>query len=115
MEVVFFTEANYNGKINRDNPNMRTDLAWICSLGADHCNINSTPKKLYNLGIVIIPKKNPNINLNKLQQFCHKIAIMQEGPNWYWQDYDLNEQINYFNTIQEADFMFVHNSIDKEY
>ena len=40
---------------------------------------------------------------------------MQEGPNWYWQDYPLQQQIWYFNTIQEADFMFVHNESDKKY
>ena len=40
---------------------------------------------------------------------------MQEGPNWYWQDYPLEQQIWYFNTIQEADFMFVHNESDKKY
>ena len=40
---------------------------------------------------------------------------MQEGPNWFWQDYPLNQQIWYFNTIQEADFMFVHNESDKKY
>ena len=40
---------------------------------------------------------------------------MQEGPNWYWQDYPLQQQIWYFNTIQEADFMFVHNMSDKKY
>ena len=40
---------------------------------------------------------------------------MQEGPNWYWQDYPLEQQIWYFNTIQEADVMFVHNKSDKKY
>ena len=40
---------------------------------------------------------------------------MQEGPNWYWQDYPLNQQVWYYNTIQQADFMFVHNYADKKY
>ena len=40
MEIAFFTEGQYQGKVTRNNPNMRTDLAWICSLKADHWNIN---------------------------------------------------------------------------
>ena len=115
MEIAFFTEGNYQGKISRDNLNMRTDLAWICSLEADHWNINQSPNQQYDLGIVIIPKKDPQFDLNKIKQYCSKIAVMQEGPNWYWQDYPLQQQIWYFNTIQEADFMFVHNESDKKY
>tara|TARA_R110002153_G_scaffold23679_1_gene76334 strand:+ start:537 stop:1430 length:894 start_codon:yes stop_codon:yes gene_type:complete len=115
MEVAFFTEGNYQGKVSRDNLNMRTDLAWICSLEADHWNINQSPNQHYDLGIVIIPKNNPQFDLNKLKQYCSEIAVMQEGPNWYWQDYPLQQQIWYFNTIQEADFMFVHNKSDKKY
>ena len=115
MEIAFFTEGNYQGKVSRDNLNMRTDLAWICSLEADHWNINQSPNQHYDLGIVIIPKNNPQFNLNKLKQCCSEIAVMQEGPNWYWQDYPLQQQIWYFNTIQEADFMFVHNKSDKKY
>ena len=115
MEIAFFTEGKYQGKVSRDNDNMRTDLAWICSLKADHWNINSIPNKKYDLGIIIIPKKNPQFDINKLKQYCDKISVMQEGPNWYWQDYPLQQQIWYFNTIQEADFMFVHNMSDKKY
>ena len=46
-----------------------------------------------------------------------KVAIdaLPDGPNWYWQDYPLQQQIWYYNTIQEADFMFVHNKSDKKY
>jgi len=115
MKVAFFTEGQYQGKVTRNNPDMRTDLAWICSLEADHWNINQQPNQQYDLGIVIIPKKNPQFDLNKIKQYCNKVAVMQEGPNWYWQDYPLQQQIWYFNTIQEADFMFVHNESDKRY
>ena len=115
MKIAFFTEGQWHGKIPRNHPNMRTDLAWMCSLKADHWGINQQPNQQYDLGIVIIPKKNPQFDLNTLKQYCNKIAVMQEGPNWYWQDYPLNQQIWYFNTIQEADFMFVHNESDKKY
>ena len=115
MKIAFFTEGNYQGKVPRNHPNMRTELAWMCVLNADHWNINQQPNQQYDLGIVIIPKNNPNFNINKLKQYCNKIAVMQEGPNWYWQDYPLEQQIWYFNTIQEADVMFVHNKSDKKY
>lgn len=115
MKTAFFTEGQYQGKVDRNNHNMRTDLAWICSLKADHWNVNQPPNQRYDLGIVIIPKKNPQFDLNKIKQHCSQLAVMQEGPNWYWQDYPLDQQIWYYNTIQEADFMFVHNHADKKY
>ena len=115
MKVAFFTEGQYQGKVPRNHPNMRTDLAWICALEAEHWNINQSPNKHYDIGIVIIPKKNPQFDINVLKKYCDKIIVMQEGPNWYWQDYPLEQQIWYFNTIQEADFMFVHNKSDQKY
>ena len=115
MKIAFFTEGQYQGKVSRNHPNMRTDLAWICSLKADHWNINQLPNQQYDLGIVIIPKKNPQFDLSKIKQYCNEVAVMQEGPNWYWQDYPLQQQIWYYNTIQESDFMFIHNESDQKY
>jgi len=36
MNIAFFSEAGYIGKVPRDNPNMRTDQAWVCALDAIH-------------------------------------------------------------------------------
>ena len=36
MKIAFFTETGYEGKFPRNNPNMRTDAAWICALNATH-------------------------------------------------------------------------------
>ena len=115
MKIAFFTEGGYQGKVPKNHPNMRTELAWMCALNADHWNINQPPNQQYDLGVIIIPKKNPQFDINQLKQYCNKIAVMQEGPNWYWQDYPLAQQIWYFNTIQEADLMLVHNEADKKY
>jgi len=115
MNIAFFCEGNIIGKISRNYPDMRTDLAWICALEADRIPLNQVPNKKYDLGIVIIPKQNPQFSLKNLKSYCEKIAVMQEGPNWYWQDYPLDQQIWYYNTIQEADFMFVHNYADQKY
>ena len=40
---------------------------------------------------------------------------MQEGPHWYFQDYPLDQQIWFYNTLQEMDFLFVHNHSDAIY
>ena len=114
-KIAFFTEAGFKGKIDRNYNNMRTEYAWYVALNSDHYNINQQPDQHYDLGIVIIPKKNPQFDLNKIKQYCNKVAVMQEGPNWYWQDYPLEQQIWYYNTIQEAYLMYVHNESDKKY
>ena len=115
MRVAFFTEMGFNGKVPRTHDNMRTEFAWMVALDADHYNIKQIPTEKYDLGIVIIPKKNPDLNLDDLKLSCDKVAVMQEGPNWYWQDYDLAKQIWYFNTLTSADIIFTHNEVDKTY
>jgi len=115
MKIAFFTEMEFNGKISRTHDNMRVEFAWMCALNADHYNIRQIPIDKYDLGIVIIPKKNPNFNIDDLKLSCLKVAVMQEGPNWYWQDYDLSKQIWYFNTLTSADIIFTHNKSDQKY
>jgi len=115
MEIAFFTEMGFNGKVPRTHENMRTEFAWMVALAADHYNVNQTPDKKYHLGITIIPKKNPQFNLDNLRKYCDKVAVMQEGPHWYFQDYTVDKQIEYFNTLTEADIIFVHNESDKLY
>ena len=117
MKIAFFTEMGFTGKIPRTHDNMRTEFAWMVALDADHYNINSIPNQQYDLGIIIIPKKNPinSLHIDKLKSVCDKIAVMQEGPHWYFQDYDLSQQIGYYNTLVEADIIFTHNHSDKKY
>jgi|TARA_B100001094_G_scaffold274509_1_gene281549 hypothetical protein len=122
MNIGFFTEGNYQGKIPRSNPNMRSDVSWICSLDATHHPINSLhtlSADSYDVGVVIIPKtKNYLINypfIKNLRRVCKKIAIMQESTYWYWQDNEIEEQIWYFNTILEFDLILCHNDVDLKY
>jgi len=115
MNIAFFTEMGFEGKIPRNHPNMRTEFAWMCALNADHYNYKSILNKQYDLGIIIIPKKNPNFDINTLKNCCNKIAVMQEGPHWYFQDYSLDKQIWYYNTLTSADIIFTHNKLDKKY
>ena len=116
MKIAFFTEMGFQGKIPRNHPNMRTEFAWMCALNADHYNIQQIPTDQYDLGIVIIPKKIPaSFDITDIKLCCTKVAVMQEGPNWYWQDYTLDRQIWYFNTLTNADIIFTHNEADRKY
>ena len=115
MSIAFFTEMGFKGKIPRDHNNMRTEFAWMVALHADHYHIKDIPKKKYDLCITIIPKNNPEFNIESLKQYCTKLAVMQEGPHWYFQDYTLDKQINYFNALTTADIIFAHNKADKIY
>lgn len=115
MKIAFFTEMNFSGKIPRSHENMRTEFAWMCALEADHYPIGQVPLTQYDLGIVIIPKKNTNFNIDTLKLICKKVAVMQEGPNWYWQDYSLEQQVWYFNTLISSDIIFAHNELDRKY
>ena len=123
MNIAFFSESNFDGKIPRDFKNMRTEYAWYTALDSTHHHIGKLPDikdKTYDLGIVIIPK----MNIEQLMQFplieqmkrvCKKIGFMQEGPHWYFQDYPMEQQIWYFNTLMEMDVIFAHNKSDVKY
>ena len=67
------------------------------------------------LGIIIVPKNNPNINLDEFRKICDKVAIMQEGPHWYYQDYTIPQQFNFVNLLVDADWVYCHNKSDVKY
>ena len=122
MKIAFFSEAGYQGKVSRDNPNMRTDMAWVCALNAEHYPLSLISKisdKAYDLGIAILPKKKePWLNINvasELQRVSKVCAIQQESHHTQWQDNPVEHQIWYLNNLSQVDFMFVHNNIDVEY
>lgn len=116
MSIAFFTEMGFEGKVPRSHSNMRTEFAWMCALNADHYNLNQIPKKDYDLGIVVNSKKHSDqVKINALKKVCNKVAIMQEGPFWYYQDYTLDKQILYFNNLTESDIIYVHNEQDRKY
>jgi len=115
MKIAFFSESQINGKIPRDFPNARTEYAWMMALDAPHFNIHSQVDGKYDLGIVIIPKTNPNINLDEIRKSCDKVAVMQEGPHWYFQDYSVTQQFHYYNLLRSADWVYCHNESDVNY
>jgi len=116
MNIAFFTEMPFTGKVNRTHKNMRTEFAWMTSLDATHHNLNDVPSESYDLGIVIVPKKKPDsVNLEHIKKFCKKVGVMQEGPFWLFQDYNLENQIHYYNNLIESDIIFTHNEQDRKY
>ena len=115
MRVVFFSESQVNGKIPRDFSNARTEYAWMMALDAPHYNINNIPTEKFDLGIVIIPKNNPNIDLDSFRSCCDKVTIMQEGPHWFFQDYSVEQQFHYYNAVVSADWVYCHNESDVKY
>ena len=116
MKVAFFTEMGFNGKIPRTHKNMRTEFAWMVALNADHYNLNQTPDTEYDLGIAINSKNNPEqVNVSRYKTKCKQVAVMQEGPFWYFQDYPLENQIHYFNNLMAADIILAHNELDVKY
>ena len=79
------------------------------------CHLTKLPDEQFDLGIVIIPKNNPNVDLNLIRQICNKVAVMQEGPHWFFQDYDITNQFHYYNCLVEADWVYCHNYSDIKY
>ena len=121
MKIAWFTEGGWKGKVPRNFEGMRNDSAWMCVLDATHFPINQIPtNEKFDLGIVTIPKKNIDVLskyplIENLRKCCDKIAYMQEGPHWHFQDYPLDQQIWFYNVLMEMDFLYVHNKSDKKY
>ena len=42
-----------------------------------------------------------------------KICYVQEGPNWWFNDYNIVDQFNFYNILSKCDIIFSHNEIDE--
>lgn len=125
MKVAFFTEGNYTGKVPRNNPNMRTDQAWVAAMDAVHIPIftNQPSSERFDVGIVIIPKEKNREHLatneipliKNIKNICNKVYIMQESTQWDWQDDTFNSMAWYYTQLLECDGILCHNDIDIPY
>ena len=124
MNIAFFTEGGYTGKVPRNIP-MRTDQAWICALNATHhCvfKLNEINQK-YDIGVVIIPKEKNREYLVKQQyplidnirNYCNKVIIMQEGCHWDWMEDPVETMVWFYNQLLKADLLLCHNDADVKY
>ena len=124
MQIAFFSEGGYTGKVPRNMP-MRTDQAWVCALDAvHHCvfKLNEVNQK-YDVGVVIIPKEKNREHLVKQQyplidnirNYCNKVIIMQEGCHWDWMEDPVETMVWFYNQLLKADLLLCHNDADVKY
>ena len=121
-KIAFFTEGNFEGKVPRTHPNMRTDLAWQAALESYHYNYNHPHYRPlgggYDIGIMIVPKTKPELafdNFTRIKGSCRKVIVMQEGPRHYWEDYGVELQVRYLNLLRDVDAILCHNGDDVAY
>lgn len=118
MKIGFYTENNFEGYVPK-NQSGRTDTSWMAVLSAYHCpfsNMSNSPN--FDVGIIIVPKKNSGLAFKGYEHYKHKClkwAVMQEANQTYWQNYTIENQINYLNLLNQVDHIFVHNEIDVKY
>ena len=124
MKIGFFSEAQHEGKVPRNHPNARTDIAWQIALEAIHHPIPKLwqlPDNSYDIGIMIMPKqKGPLVEreeelLKHYKRVCKKVMMMQESYYNYWQDDPVDWQVWYYNFIVEMDVILCHNDCDVIY
>ena len=126
-KIAWFTEGGWQGKVGLDNPNMRNDVSTMYTLGAEHYPIFNIPQVLqhfgegyFDFGIITLPKTNTEHLLKfdlvgELKKLCKKTISMQECPHWLFQDYTMEQQIWWFNSLTEFDMLFAHNLKDVSY
>lgn len=121
--VAFFTEGRYNGVVPLNN-NMTTILAWQYHLQSEHFPLHNFSEwdltKKFDIGIIVPPKSaigrsKAHELLSYIKQMCVKVAVMQEGPARLWTDFPLEEQIQYLDILNNADFILCHNESDRKY
>ena len=137
MKVAFLTEMGFEGKIPPNHPNMRTEFAWMHAMDADHINIHNTHLvKNYDKVFIIFPKgktflsaegsklvnaQNPvsklleNDIVSILKENNSKVYYIQEGPSWWFNDYEVIDQFNFYNLLSRVDGIFAHNEHDTKF
>jgi len=137
MKVAFLTEIQYQGKWPENFVNARTEVAWQIALHADHYPISLFSQvENYDHVFLIFPKGEVYLNavgsklvdkINPVSQLLssnfyqsikeknNKLHFVQEGPHWLFNDYEILDQINFYNLISECDSIFAHNQQDRRY
>lgn len=137
MKVAFLTEMGFEGKVPSNHPNARTEFAWMYALDADHYNIRAIDKVVnYDHVFIIFPKGEVYLNafavklsdkqnpvsdilrsslVEKLKSCNKKVHYVQEGPHWLYNDYEIYDQIYFYNLISQCDSIFAHNEHDVVY
>jgi len=138
MKIAFLTETKYRGKWPNTFSNIRTEIAWQIALNSDHFNIHDyTVVENYDVVFVIFPKATVKLNtvgvemitngidkdisiystpiIKQLKKHNKKVCNIQEGPSWFFNDYNLINQFNFYNQLAECDILFAHNEYDTHF
>ena len=137
MKIAFLTEMEFEGVISSNHNNMRVEFAWMCALKANHFNIHEFNKVSdYDHVFLILPKGKLNLSadgskiskqLNPISSLLNsnitnvlktqnkKIHYIQEGPIWWFNDYEIIDQFNFYNILSECDSIFAHNEYDTKF
>tara|TARA_Y100000389_G_scaffold199880_1_gene239175 strand:- start:809 stop:1789 length:981 start_codon:yes stop_codon:yes gene_type:complete len=137
MKVAFLTEMGFEGVIPNTHPNARTEFAWMNALDAIHYPLqNYKSVSDYDVVFIIFPKGklflsaegskitdglNPASNylqepiVDILKSVNKKVYYIQEGPHWWWNDYEIIDQIQFYNFLAKTDGIFAHNESDVNY
>lgn len=137
MKIAFLTEMGFEGKVPSNHSNMRTEFSWMHALDADHRYIRHYKEvKDYDHVFIIFPKGDVYLNafavklldkqnsisdilrsslVETLKSNNKKVHYIQEGPHWLFNDYEISDQIYFYNFISQCDSVFAHNEHDVVY
>lgn len=138
MKIAFLTEMQFIGKIPPNEPNMRTEFAWMHTLDAEHRYIHHYQEvKDYDHIFIIFPKGKTFLSaegsklvnsINPVSELLRrdiitvlrnnnnkKIHYVQEGPHWWYNDYEVIDQVYFYNLLASCDSIFAHNESDTRY
>ena len=137
MKIAFVTEMGFEGKVPSNHSNMRTEFAWMFVLNADHRHLSHYKEVSgYDHVFVIFPKGEVYLNavgsklvdkqnpisailqsnfIEVLKSNNKRVHYVQEGPHWLFNDYELADQIAFYNMLLECDSIFAHNESDVAY
>lgn len=137
MKIAFLTEMGFEGKVQANHSNMRTEFAWMHALNADHRHLYHFKEvQEYDHVFIIFPKGQINYStigvklgtvpnqysqllasdwLQKLKDSNKKIYYVQEGPHWMFNELEIADQIHFYNMLASVDAIFAHNYSDLRY
>lgn len=137
MKIAFITEMGFEGKVQANHSNMRTEFAWMHALNADHRHLyHYAEVQDYDHVFIIFPKGQINYSaigvklgntlnphsqllasdwLVKLKENNKRVYFVQEGPHWIFNELEIADQIHFYNMLASVDAIFAHNYSDLKY
>lgn len=137
MKIAFLTEMGFEGKVPPNHSNMRTEFAWMYALDAEHRHIYHYKEvREYDHVFIIFPKGKTFLNaegsrlvnqvnpvsgllreniVETLKRENKKVYYVQEGPHWWYNDYEVADQVYFYNLVANCDRIFAHNESDTLY